>query len=186
MSTNAVKYSVYKNKLSLKNKLGRALWNFVYSILVRPLPSKGFNKWYVLLLRLFGAQIGKNCTVKNSTRIWAPWNLKMENNSLIDSKCYCYNPGLIHLHSESIVSFNVSLITATHNIHSKNHELIIKPIVIHKFVWIATEAFLGPGVIVGEGAVVGARAVVVKNVEPWTVVGGNPAKFIKNRVIEND
>ena len=38
---------------------------------------------------------------------------------------------------------------------------------------------------IGEGAVVGARAAVFKDVEPWTVVGGNPAKFIKNRVIKD-
>ena len=41
------------------------------------------------------------------------------------------------------------------------------------------------GVTVGEGAVVGARAAVFKNIEPWTVVGGNPAKYIKKRVIKN-
>ena len=41
------------------------------------------------------------------------------------------------------------------------------------------------GVTIGEGAVVGARSVVTKNVEPWTVVGGNPARFIKNRILYN-
>ena len=49
--------------------------------------------------------------------------------------------------------------------------------------WVAAWAFVGMGVTIGEGAVVGACAVVFKNVEPWTVVGGNPAKFIKKRVI---
>ena len=49
--------------------------------------------------------------------------------------------------------------------------------------WVAARAFIGMGVTIGEGAVVGACAAVFKNVEPWTVVGGNPAKFIKKRVI---
>jgi putative colanic acid biosynthesis acetyltransferase WcaF len=48
-------------------------------------------------------------------------------------------------------------------------------------VWVAADAFIGPGVIIGQGAVVGARSAVFKNVERWTVVGGNPAKFIKKR-----
>ena len=43
---------------------------------------------------------------------------------------------------------------------------------------------MGMGVTIGEGAVVGARAAVFKDVEPWTVVGGNPAKVIKNRIIK--
>ena len=52
--------------------------------------------------------------------------------------------------------------------------------------WVAAEAFIGPGVTVGEGAVVGARAAVFKDVEAWTVVGGNPARFIKKRVIYSE
>ena len=47
----------------------------------------------------------------------------------------------------------------------------------------AAEAFVGPGVTIGEGAVVGARAAVFRDVEPWSVVGGNPARFIKKRKI---
>ena len=50
--------------------------------------------------------------------------------------------------------------------------------------WVAADAFVGMGVRIGQGAVVGARTAVFKNVEPWTVVGGNPAKFIKKRIIK--
>lgn len=52
------------------------------------------------------------------------------------------------------------------------------------FSWVAADAFVGMGVTIGEGAVVGARAAVFKDVEPWTVVGGNPAKFIKKRILK--
>jgi putative colanic acid biosynthesis acetyltransferase WcaF len=55
------------------------------------------------------------------------------------------------------------------------------PVVIEDQAWVATDAFIGPGVTVGQGAVVGARASVFKAVDPWTVVGGNPARFIKTR-----
>lgn len=48
--------------------------------------------------------------------------------------------------------------------------------------WVCADAFIGPGVNVGAGAIVAARAVVVKDVAPWTIVAGNPAKFIKERV----
>ena len=63
--------------------------------------------------------------------------------------------------------------------------LLKPPIGIGDQAWICADAFVGPGVVVGEGAVVGARAVVTKNVEPWTVVAGNPARFIKKRQLDH-
>ena len=57
------------------------------------------------------------------------------------------------------------------------------PLTIGDSAWVCADVFVAPGVTIGTGAVAAARAVVVKNVAPWTVVGGNPAKFIKNRVL---
>ena len=52
-------------------------------------------------------------------------------------------------------------------------------------VWLGARAIILPGVTIGEGAVVAAGAVVTKDVEPWAVVGGNPAKFIKKRELKD-
>ena len=70
-------------------------------------------------------------------------------------------------------------------IYDPNHSLIVAPIMIGSQAWIAADAFVGMGVTIGEGAVVGARAVVMKDVEPWTVVAGNPARFIKKRELRD-
>jgi putative colanic acid biosynthesis acetyltransferase WcaF len=51
--------------------------------------------------------------------------------------------------------------------------------------WICADAFVGPGVTIGAGAVVGARSVVMRDVEPWIVIGGNPAKKIRDRIIRS-
>jgi len=59
--------------------------------------------------------------------------------------------------------------------------LISEPITIGAGAWVAAGAFVGPGVTIGEGAVVGARAAVFRNVDPWTIVAGNPAKFLRFR-----
>ncbi len=62
--------------------------------------------------------------------------------------------------------------------------LLKPPIIIGDQAWICTDAYVGPGVTVGEGAVVGARAVVVKDVEPWAIVAGNPAGFLRKRIMK--
>lgn len=93
------------------------------------------------------------------------------------------------LEENACVSQYSYLCTAGHTTDEVNNaetSLIIGDIVIHKKVWVAARAFVGPGVEIGEGAIVGATASVYKDVEPWTIVGGNPAKFIKKRVIRDE
>ena len=113
-----------------------------------------------------------------------PWNLVMKDYSCLASGVDCYNAAVIELGESVTVSQRAFLCTASHNISSLCNEQIEKPIILRKMSWIAAEAFVGPGVTVGEGAVVGARAVVVRDVEPWNVVGGNPAKVLRKRVLK--
>ncbi len=75
------------------------------------------------------------------------------------------------------------LCTATHNYNDPEFRLVTRPVVIGPRAWIGARAFVGPGVTVGEGAVVGAASAVFHSVEPWTVVGGNPARLLKQRIL---
>ena len=63
--------------------------------------------------------------------------------------------------------------------------LLTPPIRVDDQAWICADAFVGPGVTIGEGAIVGARGVAVKDVGPWDIVAGNPARFVKKRVLDN-
>ena len=65
-------------------------------------------------------------------------------------------------------------------------KLIKKNISIDNFAWLCSDAYIGPGCNIGEGAIVGARSVAIKNVNSWEIVGGNPAKLIKKRKMQND
>ncbi|OJW60281.1 MAG: type B chloramphenicol O-acetyltransferase [Sphingomonadales bacterium 63-6] len=58
--------------------------------------------------------------------------------------------------------------------------------IIGNDVWIGSEAIIMPGVTIGDGAIIGTRALVTKDVSPYTIVGGNPARAIRNRFSEND
>lgn len=174
----------YKDKLSLGNKLHRLFWGLVWLLLFRPSLRKGGNRWRLLLLRCFGARFEVlEGSIRPSCRIWMPSNLKCASEFAIDDNVLLYNVDSIYIGKKAVISREVFLCTATHNITSPDRELVTAPIVVGDFAWVAARAFIGPGVTIGEGAVVGACAVVTKDVEPWTVVAGNPAKFIKKRVI---
>lgn len=181
MDKITVDLSNYKNAMSRSNQIKRLIWTIVWGVFARPLPRSVANSWKIFLLRLFGANVHHTSVVYSSVRIYQPWNLEMEEYACLAPEVDCYNVGKVIIRSHATVSQKSYLCSASHNVYSKNHELISKPIVIESQAWIGAEAFIGLGVRIGEGAVVGARAAVFKDVESWTIVGGNPAKYLKDR-----
>ncbi len=174
-----------RHKFSASNKLARLAWIICSLFLFKPFTLRVFRKWRVLVLKIFGAKVSWNSLVHSSVIIWAPWNLEVEDYACLGPKVDCYNQGRITVKKNATVSQKSSLCASGHDYTSKYHSLYLAPIVIEQKAWVAAEAFIGPGVTIGEGAVVGARAAVFKNVASWSVVGGNPASFIKNREIKD-
>lgn len=185
MSETKIDLSKYQNALSRKHQLVRLLWGLIWGIFARPLPRSVGLGWKRFLLRLFGAKIHSTAVVYSSAKIYYPANLVMEAYSCLASDVDCYNVALIHLGANTTVSQGAYLCTASHDITNPLNPLITAPIVLEDQAWVGAKAFIGMGVHIGQGAVVGATASVYKNVEPWTVVGGNPAKFLKKRIIQN-
>lgn len=176
--------SRYHNALSRKNQVVRMLWTIVWGVFARPLPRSVGSGWKRFLLRLFGARIDATAIVYSSAKVYYPANLMMGSYACLASGVDCYNVAPITIGANSTVSQGAYLCTASHDITDPLNPLVTKPIVIEDQAWVAAGAFVGMGVTIGQGAVVGARAAVFKDVEPWTVVGGNPAKFIKRREIK--
>ena len=175
--------SQYHNSLSRGHQLRRLLWGLCWLLLARWLPRSVGCGWKRLLLRLFGARLSGTAVVYSSTRVYAPWNLEMGEHTCLADEVDCYNVDRVRIGDNTTVSQKTYICTASHDITRPDIPLITAPIVIEDQVWIGADAFIGMGVTVGQGAVVGARASVYKDVEAWTVVGGNPAKFIKKRVV---
>lgn len=162
----------------------RFWWRVCQTLLFRPFFSSAFDAWRAFVLRSWGATIGERSVVSASTRIWAPWNLSVGRYSCVGPRVELYNRAPITIGDNAIVSQGAFLCTASHDFNDPRHPLITAPIRIGDQAWVAAEAYVGMGVTIGEGAVVGARGSVYKDVEPWTIVGGNPAKFIKRREIQ--
>lgn len=185
MSETIIDISKYRNMLGRKHQIIRLLWSIVWTVFARPLPRSIGRRWKRFLLCLFGAKIHPTAAVYSSAKVYYPANLVLDAYSCLASDVDCYNVDIIHIGANTTISQGAFLCTASHDITNPLNPLITAPITIEDQAWIAADAFVGMGVTIGQGAVVGARAAVFKDVEPWTVVGGNPAKFIKKRIVKD-
>lgn len=176
----------YQNRLSKKNQAGRFLWACAWNICFRFTPRWCLHGWRRGLLRLFGAQIGEGSRIDPSCRIWAPWNLSIGDFTAIAEGVDCYCVSRIEIGSKVAISQRSFLCTASHDINSLHRPLIHASIKIEDHVWICAQAFIGPGVFLGRGSVVAAGAVVTKSFGDWVVVGGNPGKQIKSRIVDGN
>jgi putative colanic acid biosynthesis acetyltransferase WcaF len=165
---------------SFANKFARTAWGIVWLFLFRPTP-KLLHKWRVFLLSIFGAKISRGVKVFPTVRVWAPWNLTIDEFATLSSGVDCYCVARVSIGSYATVSQESFLCTATHDVSDPNMRLLSLPITVEDQAWVCARAFVGPGVKVGRGAVVGAMAVVTKDVPSWTVVAGNPAREIGKR-----
>jgi len=94
-----------------------------------------------------------------------------------------YSVAKITLADYAIVSQGSTLCAASHDIEDPHFQTTARSIMIGARAWVAAEAFVGPGVTIGEGAVLGARGCAFRDLEPWTVYAGNPARRLKLRKI---
>ena len=159
---------------SLANRVYRAAWTVAWLALASWTPPV-MHRWRRVLLRLFGADMAPGTDVRASARIWSPRNLRMEKGALIAAGVNCYNMAMVSLGERALVSQKAVLCAGNHRIDDAEFQLIAKPITLKAQSWIATEAFVSPGVVVGEGAVLGARAVAFDDLNEWTLYAGNPA-----------
>jgi putative colanic acid biosynthesis acetyltransferase WcaF len=164
-----------------KNKLIRVLWGIIYYCAFRfsPVTFFGYRR---LILRCFGAKVGKKVNVYPSAKIWLPSNLIIDDFSTLGPNVNIYNQATITLGKHIIVSQGAYLCASSHDYNDILHPLLLCPINIKDNVWLCTESFVGPNVTVKQGAVLGAKAVLMKDSSPWCVYAGNPAKLIKKRV----
>ena len=168
---------------SLSNRILRSVWGVAYVLLFRYTP-RPFHGWRILILRLFSAKVGKGVHVYPKVQIWAPWNIDLGDQCGIGNGVNLYSQDKITIGTKTVISQGVQICTGTHDYTQSGFPLYTKSITIGNNVWVASEAFIHPGVRIGNGAVVGARSVVTKNIPEWMVCSGNPCKPIKERILK--
>lgn len=167
-------------KWSAKELLGRLLWDMLQQPLFAWTPRQ---LWIFrrVVLRVFGAQIGRHVHIYPTVKIAVPWTLSVGEASAIGDGAIIYSLGPIQIGERVTVSQYVHLCAGSHD-YSQPDLPLTKPMIrIGDGAWICTEAFVGPGVTVGTQTIVGARAVVTKDVAPGLIVAGNPARTLRQR-----
>jgi len=166
--------------VDVQNRLRRLAWGIARRLFYRPTPI-AWHGWRAGILRAFGAKIEGRVHPYPDVAVWAPWNLRMAPGSCLGPGVICYNVALVSLGHGVTVSQRSHLCTASHDFDDPCFPLTGAPITIEDGAWVAAEAFLGPGVTIGARAVVLARSVVISSVPPAAVVGGNPARHLRDR-----
>lgn len=171
------------------SELHQAIFPFCYETMALTIQLNSIYHTPEEVRAIFSEIIGE--PVDDSFCLFPPFyadfgkNIHVGKHVFINSGCHFQDQGGITIGDGALIGHNVVLATINHDLNPAHRgDNLPAPIVIGKNVWIGSNATILPGVAIGDGAVVAAGAVVSKNVPPNTVVGGVPARIIKNIAIE--
>jgi acetyltransferase-like isoleucine patch superfamily enzyme len=142
-------------------------------------PSFSFRRFYYRRIMRF--ELAPACSVLMHNTFDCSKGFSIGRNSVINQRCRLDNRGGLFIGANVSVSQEVVILTADHYPDSAEFGGGTNAVRIEDRVWIGTRAVILPGVTIGEGAVIAAGAVVTKDVAPYAVVAGVPARFIKWR-----
>ncbi len=165
-----------------RSSLWRAAWFVLGSPLFRShlLPSSALR---VSLLRLFGARIGERVVVRHDVNVKYPWHLVIGDDCWIGERVWIDSLTTVRIGSNCCLSQGAYLCTGNHNWSDPGFGLMIAPIQINDGAWAGAFSILTPGAVLGDGAVAAAGSVVSGTVPDFEIYAGNPAVFLKKRVI---
>jgi putative colanic acid biosynthesis acetyltransferase WcaF len=161
-------------------RLRRLVWTLCWALLYR-LSPRPFHSWRTMLLRLFGAKMGRHCHVYPTSKVWAPWNLECADYVTAGDGAEIYNPAPTRIGSHAVLSQSAYLCGATHDFDDPGFPLLAYVMEVGPYAWICARACVAPGVKVGEGAVLGLASVATRDLEAWGVYAGSPASKVKER-----
>jgi putative colanic acid biosynthesis acetyltransferase WcaF len=156
---NTVRLGSYENGWFTRgrSKIVEALWLCVDALLVSSWVPGSWHRR--LVLRLFGARIGRRVSIKPRVRVKFPWRLVVGDDSWLGECVWIDNLERVEIGSNCCLSQGAHLCTGSHDWTRPGFDLIVKPIRIEDGAWIAARAAVGPGVTVGKGGVLGLGSV---------------------------
>ena len=163
--------------LRFSKRMAEGLLIFVLTV-VGCVPIHAFR---LAVYRMAGIRIGRQASFHWRARFYRPWKLKIGNNSIIGNDAMLDARNGITIGNNVSLSMGVWIWTMEHDPQDPYYGAKGGPVVIEDYAWISCRVVILPGVTIGKGAVVAAGAVVTKDVPPYSIVGGVPAKVIGQR-----
>ena len=145
-------------------------------------PSHSFRRFFY---RLSGIKIGRGSTIHTGARFYDPRNIKVGEDTIIGEGVVLDGRAPIAIGDHVDMASEVIIYNSEHDINDENFAATDQPVVIKDYVFIGPRSIILPGVTIGEGAIVAAGCVVTKDVPPYAVGGGVPAKVIGERKLKN-
>lgn len=142
------------------------------------IPSHHFRR---IFYRLCGVKIGKGSTIHTGAVFYKPWNIKIGKDSIIGEGAVLDGRDKLIIGDHVDIASEVMIYNSQHDLQSEDFHATLAPVTIGDYVFIGPRAIILPGIKIGKGAAIGAGAVVTRDVEEFTIVGGVPAKVIGQR-----
>lgn len=150
-------------------------------------PTPFHNRFKAFFLRIMGAQVGSNLVVYQGVWIDHPKGLTIGSNGDLSKDVIITTGGRVSIGNDVLIGYGAKILSSNHII-PKDRSMLLrlsghkrKPIIIQDNVWICANCVILPGIKIGTGSVVAAGAVVTKDIPPYSVYGGVPAKLLWER-----
>ena len=183
---------MYQDKQGMKltpdmiiRKVGIRLSNYLLDFTLMFLYLVGYVPSHHLrrcIYRLFGIKIGHGSTIHTFLRLYSPKGISIGDDSIVGDHVFLDGRSTLKIGNHVAIASSVYIYNSQHDVDSDDFHAVCKDVIIDDYVFIGPRVIILPGVHIGKGAVVAAGAVVTKDVVPFTIVGGVPAIYIRERV----
>ena len=160
----------------------RALWLVAEAlVLLNPVvTSYALKRW---LLRRFGARVGRGVVIKPSVHVKYPWRLELGDWCWLGERAWIDNFVTVRIGASACVSQGAYLCTGNHDWSDPGMRRVVAPVAVEDGAWVGAFACVAPGVTVGAEAVLTLGSVLLHDAEPGGIYQGNPAEWVKERVL---
>lgn len=162
----------------------RGIWYFVNAIFFKN-PLFPFSGPKSLILRLFGAQVGKGVVIKPCVNIKYPWKLILGNHVWVGEGVWIDNLDAVKVGNNVCISQGAMLLCGNHHYKKTTFDLIVQPIVLEDGVWIGAKSIVAPGVKCMSHSILTLGSVASSELDAYGIYSGNPALKVRARVIKN-